>query len=213
MKWTTVAAAGLLSPLALVSCGSSEAPVRQGTSTHAIYSSATEAAAQSDAVFLGRMTGEIGRAEVGTKSVDGPSIVPGPDGEPTPVPGLPMVFYSFQVESVLAGDAPAREIVVGWLDEAKYQTDDLRPLGDGRVVLFLDSLSSSDWQPIDALIDGTFYIPVTGSDNGVMDVSGDVATARSADMTSLTGTRERDDDPSALVVELPRLKDAISAGS
>lgn len=185
-KTRKVAVVGLLSTLLFAGCAESpeDAPAaakEQYEFTGPAYQSVRELAAHSHVVVQGRVIGELATGEVYGK--EGP--VPGPDGSAEP--GMEMTFYTFEVSQFLAGKSPGRTLTLGWIGE-NTTSEQIQPIGNGEVVLFLEQLVASDWPSIEALIDGDFYIPTTGSDNSVMNVAdNNTVSARSKALTVLEG--------------------------
>ncbi len=116
--------------------------------------------------------------------------------------GIPMAFYEFSVERVVRGQVPAT-IVVSWLDLGQASnTEELSALSKGQhVVLWLDHLTADDMPGIESFAD--VWVPLSG-DNGVMDIAGDQATARSSVLTGLDSGSRVSDEP--LTVDLDSLE-------
>lgn len=175
-----VMAAALL--VAMSGCGqgtagttSTQGPASQRIQLDADYPSFPSVLAltsQADAVVVGRVTGILSRER------DGGADQPESSGR-----GIPMVFYQFAVQEVIKGDVADRDISVGWIDLSLVTTPDVSAIEKSpAVLLFLEHLTSVDAPGISTVTD--FFVPL-GADNGVFDVSGDVATARSRIVQSL----------------------------
>lgn len=106
------------------------------------------------------------------------------DGGVGDTEGVPMVFFDFEIDDVLAGISSTNNIVVGWLDKS-IDTSDLSELEEGDVVvMFLNSLTDTIAPGIDT--ETQWYIPLAG-DNGVLDVVANNVVARSPSLTDLEG--------------------------
>ena len=117
---------------------------------------------------------------------------------------LPYVVWALSVEEVLAGEAPARIDVV-WSDPEGASTVDSAPLAaDEPVVLFLHRVDPSEHTSFE-----DHYVPFH-SDQGVFDVAGDIATARSEIVRGLTSP---DAGSGLLTVPLADLESTVAAAS
>jgi len=116
----------------------------------------------------------------------------------------PYVVWALSIEKVLAGEAPARIDVV-WSDPEGVSTVDSAPLAaDEPLVLFLHRVDPSEHTPFE-----DHYVPFH-SDQGVFDVAGDVATARSEIVRGLTSP---DAGSGLLTVPLADLESTVAAAS
>lgn len=96
--------------------------------------------------------------------------------------GTPMAIYAVSVQRVLRGSAPD-EIAIAWLDASNVKAEPAvsKMVTGQQVVLWLDHLSAVEAPGID-LVDEV-WVPI-GGDNGVMDLEGQVATARSVHLVA-----------------------------
>lgn len=155
-RWTLGAAA--LIWLSLAACSAQTPHV---SADYPVYASVEELVAASDLVVTGSVGEVVGRQTEGSR---GGSV------------GNPMVFYDFRVAEVLKGQSPL-EMVVGYVDLDKISMDEVSAVTAGQeLMFFLRCLPDEQSPEIDVV--GDFCIPLS-ADNGVFDVEGDTATARS----------------------------------
>lgn len=122
--------------------------------------------------------------------------------------GVPMTFWDGTVVDDFGAVDGLEDIVVGWPDLEKLSVDGRSQLEEGDVVvLFATELTPKDAPGIHT--QSRFYVP-RGGDNGVLDVVGDVATARSP---ALRSVRAQDPDPSdkPLAVEIDVIRQLVTS--
>lgn len=167
-------ACGLLS-----ACGSlaKESISSGGSGDSPVYASVSALARQSDAILVVEV-GSVASREFDNGGDDS-------DGDP----GIPMVFWHAEVVDVLAGrsgEEPGEDIRLAWPDLDREPSQDRSRLSAGQViVLFAKRLTPVDAPGIDT--QKVFYVPL-GGDNGVLDLDGQQATARSEALLSLSGS-------------------------
>lgn len=144
-----------------------------------VYGSVAALGAAADAVVVGRVGGVAGR------ELDG-----GGDPETGDAGGIPLVFRHLTVQRVLAGAVRVGDdLLLSRLDLTKVQAADYTPLTEGQtLLLFLRHRSRADGPGVTSV--NETWVPLS-ADNGVFDVAGSQARARS---TLLTSVRE---EPSA----------------
>lgn len=147
---------------------------------HATYASVEELASASDAVVLGRV-GDV----VAHVVDDGGEAQQG-----TPA-GLPMVFNHFSVDKVVRGRVATGDITIGRVDLGVVRYDDMTSIADGASVLLFLKLRPAAQHTYMTEIPGPFYVVTTSSDNGVFDVSGGTARARSLEVRAVSVDGER----------------------
>lgn len=92
-----------------------------------------------------------------------------------------MKFHEVTVTQVLAGDV-GTSLVLAWIDQGKRTEEGLSDVAAGQqTLLFLQRRTSPDAAGIQSQDDSY----VTVGYNGVFDVAGDAATARSQNVTAL----------------------------
>ena len=98
-----------------------------------------------------------------------------------------MAFWSVQVASVLAGDE-IEKVVVAWPEEDGDVPESATPVeSEQSLVLFLERRTADEAPGVTSVDD--FYVPV-GGDQGVFDVRGAEAAARSPEVRGLTGPED-----------------------
>ena len=186
------APAGVAVILLVSACGGQAASSVDGP----VYDTVTALTERADLVVTGSP------AEVVAREVDGGGNDESVDGS-----GTSTVFWSVRVDSVLAGDAVG-EVVVAWPEQGGDVAESATPVEAGQsLVLFLEQVSAGDAPGITS-VDG-FYLPV-GGDQGVFDVRGADAVARSPEVRGLADPEEGD---AALRVPVADLEAVVSAGA
>ncbi len=146
------------------------------------YPTVTALAEEADLVVAGSV-GEVVAREID----DG-------GGSEDAASGVPMKFHRFHVKRVFAGERPAGDIVVAWLDVG----DGFSPAdGPGSrlergasTVMFLHHVTES--AGITSVPE--FYVPIGGGDNAVFDIRGGHVRARSSLVEGLRPSRDRQVD-------------------
>ena len=117
---------------------------------------------------------------------------------------LPYVVWDLSVDEVLAGKAPAHIDVV-WSDPESISTVDSAPLtAKEPIIVFLQRVDPSEHTQFE-----DHYVPFH-SDQGVFDVAGGIATARSEIVRGLTSP---DAGSRLLAVPLADLESTVAAAS
>ena len=140
------------------------------------YDTVVALEAEADAVVVATVGELVG------KEIDGGGE-PEVDGEGEIV-GIPMEFWSVDVERVLAGDAPDT-LTVAWIDQRTIRIEGRLSefsVGD-ELVLYLVHQPADATPGLKSVED--VWVPLSG-DNGVMDIDGDKVIARSELLTGLT---------------------------
>ncbi|MER5971326.1 hypothetical protein ABT112_16570 [Streptomyces sp. NPDC002055] len=118
---------------------------------------------------------------------------PGVSGKGPDDDGLPMVFLRYEVDDVITeGSGPevsvGDQLVVGNIDTSAVEMDGASELVEGKsTVLYLERITDAESPGITG-VSKDFYVPLSG-DNGIFDVSGSRATARSEVVASLSGAK------------------------
>lgn len=125
------------------------------------------------------VVGRVGRV-LASELDNGGSPETADEGGPA---GTPLSFYDISVTETLHGEDPGESIVIAWLDRSRLADDDqISALNSGdEVILWLVERTPEQAPGVSSV--KNFWVPVSG-DNGVMDVRGVRAVARS---TVLTG--------------------------
>lgn len=189
-------ACGLMS-----ACGSlaRESTPSGGSGDSPIYASVSALARQSDAILVVEV-GAVASREFDNGGDDS-------DGDP----GVPMVFWHAEVVDVLVGqwgEEPGEDIRLAWPDVDREPNQDRSRLSAGQViVLFAKRLTPVDAPGIDT--QEVFYVPL-GGDNGVLDLEGHQATARSDALVSVSDPEG--DTHGRLSASLVDITEAIAHG-
>lgn len=164
----------------------SAGPPPQVEADYPAFSSISELADQADLVVTGTVVDVLGR------EVDGGGEDETVDAEGNPN-GVPMVFYRFAVARVLGGVPSGEEIVLGWIDLDRVGMDGVSRIARGAdTLLFLRHMPDADSPGVTSVAD--FYVPVS-ADNGVFDVRGQVAAARSPLVERVSASSARNGQP------------------
>lgn len=167
---------------------------------HPTFESVSELASASDVVVIGRLGAVVARL------VDN-------GGEPqqgTPG-GLPMVFNTFSVDKVLRGQVPDDVITIARVDLDMVRYDDASDIRSGSLIMLFLKLRPAAEHRYLAQVPGTFYVVTTSSDNGVIDIVGSTAQARSLQLRSVTPGGKRAADGAKLSAALSSIEGAASS--
>ncbi len=159
-----------LGAAAIIAASAGCGVVRSGSaSDYPDYPSVEDLAQAADVVVLGTIGEQIGtELDRGGNSED--SI------------GIPMKFHEVMVTQVVAGDVN-KTLVLAWIDHAERPEEGLSDVKAGQqTLLFLERRTSAEAPGIKS--QDEFYVPV-GGDNGVFDVDGDIAIARSQNVIAM----------------------------
>lgn len=96
--------------------------------------------------------------------------------------GLPMLYFNFTVDEVLAGPDPGSSLALAWLNTSDPELSVLTP-GD-HLIIFAEYVT--DTEAPGMTLETAVYVPLSG-DNGVLDVTQNAVVARSPFLTSLEG--------------------------
>lgn len=180
---------------ASVGCG----VVRSGSaSDYPDYPSVEDLTQAADVVVLGTISKQIGTEFDRGGNSEG-SV------------GIPMKFHDVTVTQVLAGDVD-KSLVLAWIDHAERPEEGLSDVKAGQqTLLFLERRTPAEAPGIKS--QDEFYVPV-GGDNGVFDVDGDIATARSQNVTAMRAadlTSDRAEDLASKDAFMTEPVEAITA--
>lgn len=184
---TTIAAPAILALASLAGCGSA-GPGTYGADdaepsvhtrvTYEAFESIRSLSVSSDVVVTGTVGDVLTRADdTGGNTATGA--------------GVPMVYYEFQIDRVLSNDKVDPVVVLGRLDADALGINEQTVVRAGQdLLLFLDRVAPTT-ESNNAVNAGVVYTTLSG-DNGVLDISGDTATARSAVLTGLHDANVKD---------------------
>lgn len=177
-----IAAAVLFLTLSATSCGEATGPSGSSTPTAQTTQTITEVDYEPYGTVesLSKVSDVVAIGTIG--ALAGKGLDTG--GNDAKGAGVPMLYYEFSVESVISGTNVPSRIVIAWLDgEALGITDQGTFSAGQKLILFLDRVSgSSAAAPQGAA--GPRFVVLSG-DNGVLDVNGASAVARSNHLTRL----------------------------
>ncbi len=152
-----------------------------------IYETVTDLGNVADVVVAGEVSDVAAR-------FDDRGGDPETDQYGNPIPGIPMVVYEFDVDTIVKGDIEAKTLLVGVVDLDRVTTPGLTPLKEGQsLVLFLDHVTVDEAPDIGS-VSKELWVPIS-DDNGIFDVSDGHASPRLDDVVvRLTdGSPDQDD--------------------